>query len=101
MARLGDVGPYSPDNVEIVTNRDNFRQAALKDPERCRRNLHLAHVATTGKGRGWTFVKKNKTNPYQVMVGRRYVGMYATQQEAEAAYAVAAIAHLDSMGEVL
>jgi hypothetical protein len=79
MARLGDVGPYSAGNVEIIPYEKNCRD--------CRKN----HPTTTaemserliGKGRGWSFVKGG----YQVTCAKRYVGRFKTQPEAEAAYA--------------
>jgi hypothetical protein len=79
MARHGDVGPYSPSNVEIVPFEVNARDSRINHPET---TLTLSR-REIGKGRGWSFVR----NGYQVSVARRYVGRFRTQEEAEAAYA--------------
>jgi hypothetical protein len=78
MARFGDVGPYSPSNVEIITHEKNASDCRKNHPisflENAQKNL--------GKGRGFTFVK----GAYQVVVSHKYIGLYRTAQLAEAAY---------------
>lgn len=64
MARNGDTGPY-----------------------------HASNVSITGCGRGWTFVARAAKRPYQVTLAKKYIGSFATQQEAEAAYAKAVEEH--------
>jgi hypothetical protein len=82
MARKGDAGPYSVDNVYICLSTQNNSDAHRFNP------LGLGHKF--GSGRGWTYIKKATNRPYQVVIGSRYVGCFATQEEAEAAYARAA-----------
>jgi len=77
MARRGDQGAYSVGNVFICTHAQNVRDA------------HAGRKSPLGKGRGWTFRHNNKTNPYQVVIGRNYIGVFPTQAEAEAAYQLA------------
>ncbi len=85
MARNGDAGPYAIGNVSIqpieINNRAAIARAAI-EPSACAR-------LRRGTGRGWTLVAKNARNPYQVTKGGIYIGSFATQQEAEAAYASA------------
>lgn len=79
MARVGDVGPYSQQNVFIQLHSQNVKDGFANGSTRARR---------LGLGRGWT-ITKSKTNPYQVMCGGKRVGNFPTQAEAEAAYVVA------------
>lgn len=94
MARRGDVGPYSEANVEIITNRLNSTQSRTNHPET------LRHPAWTqiGRGRGWTLIRGATRDSYQVMIRDKYVGTYATQAEAEAAYRDAAAQRLREIG---
>lgn len=79
MARAGDVGPYSVGNVRICLFTENVAEA---------RSLQPQSFSVVGSGRGWTFTKSAK-RPFQVVVAKRYIGSFATQAEAESAYAVA------------
>ncbi len=92
MARQNDVGPYSVGNVSIQlctqNNRDGIKKANFTQLSRKR-----VAISLTGRGRGWSFTGRGK-RPYQVMVGRRYVGSYSTQDEAESAYAAAVQEHV-------
>jgi hypothetical protein len=87
MARNGDVGPYSVSNVRICLFTENIAEARSLQPERFQ-------IIQLGSGRGWTKRKSGK-RPYQVVVADKYVGVFATQAEAEAAYAleVARVSH--------
>lgn len=87
MARRGDVGPYSADNVFICSASQNCRESISNNP----RDMRLFGI---GKGRGWTFVPRYKTNPFQVMCQKTYVGRFSTQEAAEAAYRAAVQAAL-------
>ena len=89
MARRGDIGPYSVGNVEIILYEQNSRDARTNNPEAAR----LSGIRRTGSGRGWTFVKKCPARPYQVAVCDKFIGCFATQREAEEAYAIAAKNH--------
>lgn len=109
MARHGDVGPYSVANVYITTCAENVRhyQAALKVrgvrcadgylrlPEKAGKadGRPRYQGAVAGAGRGWTFAKRSKKNPYQVVAVGRYVGCYATEEAARAAYLAACEEH--------
>lgn len=89
MARHGDIGPYAPWNVSIVTTEVNNRQGIeIARPAIARRRT-IDRSPTLGSGRGWTFCKGS----YQVMVASKYVGLFRTQEEAEAAYANACDDH--------
>lgn len=67
MSRNGDVGPYSPANVQILPARKNNSDGSLK-------NL--------GRGRGWSRLGSK----YRVVVGNKHVGLFHTEEEATAAY---------------
>ena len=85
MGRNRDVGPYAAWNVSIVPVEVNNRAAvalAKVDLGRCGR-------LRRGTGKGWTFRKDQPLHPYWVRCGDRIVGSFATQAEAEAAYAAA------------
>jgi hypothetical protein len=81
MGRNGDVGPYSVTNVQIIPHSQNIAEGCIKN---------------AGRGRGWTFVKSATRRPYQVVLSHRYIGSFATQAEAEAAYQSAAQQHRES-----
>lgn len=74
MARNGDVGPYSVGNVFICTHSQNISDA------------HTGHQRKLGTGRGWTY-RSAGARRYQVVISKKYIGVFATAQEAEAAYA--------------
>lgn len=105
MARKGDTGPYAIGNVYITTLGANVSdyQASLKvrgvecadgfrrlPEKRHRVSTRVEYAKKAGTGRGWTFVKKCKKNPYQVVCRDRYIGCFPTRAAAEAAYKVAA-----------
>lgn len=95
MARRGDVGPYSTDNVYFTTLEGNLAESAFVNGERNKRKSHigaLQHVISTA--RGWTF-RSGLPKPYQVTFRKRYIGSYATQIEADDAYASVLDAHVD------
>lgn len=82
MARFGDVGPYSPSNVEIILCEKNTSDCRVNHP----RTLSDLRSKQIGTGRGWTFVH----GKYQVCVSRKYIGRFSTVEEAEAVYAMTA-----------
>lgn len=90
MSRRGDAGPYAIGNVFIQLCEHNSQEARRNHPEQGRVTVTRA----TGSGRGWTLVRGR----FQVMVSRKYIGIYRTQHEAEAAYAVACAAHIQLAG---
>ena len=79
MARNGDIGPYSAENVKIIKMRENCSEAHSNKPKRSFAELSGYSL---GKGRGWTKTKAG----YQVTVSRKYIGLFKTQQEAESVY---------------
>lgn len=89
MARNGDVGPYTPDNVVICTVSQNFKDAYKNGRGGGNCNLGKFHPkqGEVRKATGWTYIKKNQKNPYQVMFRRKYVGVFPTMELAERAYA--------------
>lgn len=76
MARFGDVGPYSPQNVEIITCSKNSSDA---------RKNHPNAGAVPGHGRGWSLDKRAKARPYRAFFRGREIGRYATAAEATSA----------------
>lgn len=78
MARPGDTGPYAPHNVEIITNSQNSSDA--------RNNHRASNIHALGTGQGWHLDKASLDRPYMVYCGKKYVGRFATEAEAGAAY---------------
>lgn len=85
MARRGDIGPYSPTNVEIVLYETNAVDSRRNHPVETSR----AGQRTLGRGRGWT---ERKPGVFQVTCGKTYIGTFHSQEEAEGAYMAAAAA---------
>jgi hypothetical protein len=86
MARHGDIGPYKAGNVSIQLATENSRDGIKKAHASMKRSGNWSGGVPIGSGRGWTYIKRAVRRPYQVMLGKKYVGAFATQQEAEAAY---------------
>lgn len=77
MSRPGDVGDYSPENVKIVLSEENTWESI--------------ETRLRGVVRGWRYRPDcSKSKPYQVYLSQKYVGVYATPEEASAAYRDAA-----------
>jgi hypothetical protein len=96
MARNGDAGPYKVGNVSIQLCTQNSRDGIKKARATINRKP-AGGSFNTGTGRGWTYRCGHK-KPYQVVVARKYVGVFATQMAAEDAYRAAAAVH---RGQVL
>lgn len=95
MARHGDVGPYRADNVSIKLCTENSREGIeVARPAMRASRKHI--TSRLGKGRGWTFRAGHK-KPYQVLVGSQYIGTFATQADAEAAYRSAVASRHESL----
>ena len=93
MARHGDTGPYGPQNVKIITNEENIRESWALKPRRLdgvdwKTARAKGYAARGPTGRGWTYRHDDKKH-YEVKCRGRYVGMFETQDEAEAAYRAA------------
>jgi hypothetical protein len=88
MARHGDSGPYSPENVYICTAGQNFSDSYLVHPWAER--FKASHAEKPGKG--YAFMPDcNRVRPWQVLFYRNrvryYGGYFATEQEAAACVA--------------
>lgn len=97
MARHGDQGPYAHGNVRIRTLTQNFaesREVRADIPRRQPKKPYRPPVIP-GNGRGWTLIKGAK-KPYMVKIAEKYVGSFATVEEAESAYRAAAERYLQS-----
>lgn len=91
MARHGDVGAYEASNVAIQLCTQNSRDGI----EKARPAIALSDARRTGSGRGWTYRLKG-SKPYQVYLSKKYIGCFATAEEAECAYRAAAERHRSS-----
>lgn len=78
MARFGDIGPYSPDNVEIVPTETNMADAQV--------DFTTGRPRLLGTGKGWSIKPKCTKRPYVAECRGKTIGYFATAQEAEAAY---------------
>lgn len=89
MARNGDIGPYAIGNVRICTQSENSKESFIKTPASVRAAKARANGRRSfqlGKGKGWVLVAGLRSKPYQVVVRKKYIGMFATPEEAHAAY---------------
>lgn len=82
MARFGDAGPYKVGNVEIILSTKNGADSIRLMHVEGRMNTAKLLKRPLGSGRGWTYAKGG----YQVMVGRKYIGRFSSQELAELAY---------------
>lgn len=78
MARFGDIGPYSPENVAIVPVEQNMSEAQI--------DFTTGRPRLLGQGKGWVFKPKCTKRPYAVECKGKIVGYFATPDEATAAY---------------
>lgn len=83
MARHGDVGPYSPENVTIQPYEENNRDFMTRARAR---GLMKNSGQQLGSGRGWALLKRSKSRPYQVCVRGTPNTYHATPEEASAEY---------------
>lgn len=74
MARIDDRGPYAPDNVKIITNRENVREYAVAKFSGKRSNR--ARIA-----RGVYYLLPGYSRPFAAQVGKRLT-YHATAEEA-------------------
>lgn len=96
MARFGDKGPYSPNNVSICRNEKNVSDARKNNPK----SIEQTRFPTIGTGRGWTYLPhRTKKNPYAVTVSRKYVGCFPDQLMAQDAYLIA-VNEMKEFGEL-
>lgn len=94
MARFGDVGPYSPDNVRIATHRENLLEGYQSSPWTERwPNGHPLPNKVRGKpkagSKGYRCEvgsKCSKTKPWTAYdLHSKRIGKFATEAEAKAA----------------
>lgn len=83
MARNGDVGPYSPENVSIIPYEQNATDANINHPDKC------GGTKRTGLGRGSYRVKRGNRITFLSRFRGKYLGVFDTPEEAEAAYRTA------------
>ena len=88
MSRRGDVGPYAIGNVFIQSSQQNSFDGGFGGKTKD----SAIRGGKAGNGRGWTLSR----GKYQVTVGKRYIGTFASQADAEAAYQSACVVHNDS-----
>lgn len=86
MARYGDSGPYSVENVYICTIGQNFSDSYLVRPWNERFPLGFAHGQTrSGRGFSVGHDRRQKKNPFQLYIGKKYSGVFPTREAAEQA----------------
>ena len=93
MARMRDLGPYSPANVEVILATQNSVDR-WKNKPRTKAEQGLSQV---GLGRGWTF----RRGVYQVYRSKQYIGVFHSAVEAEKAYSKACADWKTSVGASL
>lgn len=81
MARKGDIGGYSPENVYICTNSQNFKDSYIKTPMRVRAAKSRPKIYPKGF-RYW----KGKKKPFIAQYGRKWLGCFCTEIEARNEY---------------
>lgn len=88
MARWGDgVVPYSVGTVHICTQSENSKESFIVSPHAER----FANSPTrAGGGLGYTYVKRNKTNPYVAQFRGKSLGCFPLPELAREAYLNAA-----------
>lgn len=67
MSRLGDVGPYSPENVAIIPNADNAREA----------RSHAKEAPVTGV----YCVRPGSSKPWAVYAKRKMIGYFESEEK--------------------
>lgn len=88
MCRKNDVGPYKIGNVFIATVQENSRDGIEIARPAIVESIKNRQFDPIGRGRGWTYRTGHKS-PYQVVLGRKYIGCFKRQEEAELAYRTA------------
>ncbi len=99
MARHGDVGPYSPENVTIKLGAENATEAFENTPyiERCN-TIGRPGTGIAG-GRGYWFDASHPAKPWRARFQRRHLGRFTNEDQARAAYVKAATEYLTSNGK--
>jgi hypothetical protein len=87
MARNGDVGPYSVENVSI-------QPVSVNTSDGCKRGDSLARSKSRClSAKGWTRIASG----YQVMFGRKYIGTFGSEAAAKAAHLMAVESHFGAL----
>lgn len=102
MARNGDVGPYAPGNVRICLNAENARESYQSRPyiERAGRIGGPTGIGG-GKGVYRRTDGRNRAKPYTSTFRGKHLGSFATDGEARAAYRIASLEYLESIGHAV
>lgn len=87
MARYGDVGPYSRENVRIITNKENCLEAR-------------AHAQRHGSRAGVYFSSPGSTKPWAAFFANKRLGQFATEAEARAAREAAVAERIGQRGRL-
>jgi hypothetical protein len=78
MGRNGDVGPYKVGNVRIISVDQNIAELTI----------NKGQPNNVGTGRGWRYFH-GRTLPYYAQFRGKYLGYFATPDEAHSAYRAA------------
>jgi hypothetical protein len=88
MARIGDSGPYSVENVYICTIGQNFSDSYLVRPWKERFPNGLGGNGRPSCGYSISKVSKREKCRYQLYIGKKYGGLFPTREAAEQAAAL-------------
>ena len=99
MARNGDVGPYSPENVSIKAQEENSSEAFDAAPYLDRKNCIGRPGTGVAGGRGVYFKGGGRAKPWASRFRNVHLGHFETEEAGRAAYVKAAIADLVKHGK--
>lgn len=93
--RVDEANPWQLGNVVVLPMEEINGRGGRKTLLNCEAQ-GVPPPSPLGKGRGWTYRagSAHHCRPYQVMVGRRYIGVFATESQAVAAYEKAVSLHV-------
>ncbi|WP_175952838.1 hypothetical protein [Burkholderia sp. BCC0405] len=81
MARIGDKGPYSVENVFICTNAQNVSDAAINRPD------VMGSAGKIGTGKGWCLIDRGgRGMMYRATFKGKFLGDFQTKEESIEAY---------------
>lgn len=85
MGRHGDDGAYTKDNVYICTIGQNFSDSYITKPA-SQRHAKRMDGFNLGTGKGYTFDKNSRKNPYRTQFRGSYLGSFPTPEMARERY---------------